>query len=464
VSDKQDSTATQHFTNLIQFRQAAYPLLGNAHDALFELCDANLEMKNIHCLAELSLASAFRRQWSSVYEALQDGRPDRLALLRLYLSQRPAQEQLILASDHTAWSRLWAGTLPGRSYQHQPTPIPGRRPVTIGHGYGTLAIIPEQTGSWALPLLHEQITDQKPVLLATRQLRQVYELLQQRFLCLLDSEYGCATFLSATADLPIDRLFRLRTNLCLEGPTKPRKPKGAPPKHGIPFKFKDPTTWWEPDQIIEEEDPHFGPLVIRIWEGLRFKQALDCRMIVAQIERVRSLGTRRKPKIIWLGWFGAEPPAHWWSLYARRYPIDHWYRFVKSRLHWTLPLLSSSSQCQCWSDLMPLMSWELWLARPIAEDCHLPWQKAQTQLTPGRVCQAWEGILARIGTPTQVCKSRGKSPGWPKGQERKRREEFPLVRSAQWERIRSRRNAVPPGQKAKRGRPKKISDTNLALD
>ena len=32
----------------------------------------------------------------------------------------------------------------------------------------------------------------------------------------------------------------LRTNLCLEGPTKPRKPKGQPPKHGIPFKFKDP--------------------------------------------------------------------------------------------------------------------------------------------------------------------------------------------------------------------------------
>ena len=79
-----------------------------------------------------------------------------------------------MAGDHTAWSRLWAETLAGRSYQHQPTPIPGRRPITIGHGYSTLAIIPEQTGSWALPLLHEQITDQKPVAKGATQLRQVY--------------------------------------------------------------------------------------------------------------------------------------------------------------------------------------------------------------------------------------------------------------------------------------------------
>lgn len=462
MSDKQDSIATQHFTNLIQFRQAAYRLLGNAKDALFELCDANLQMGSIHSFAELSLASAFRRKWSSVYEALQDGRPDRIALQRLYLTRYNSKEPLILAGDHTAWSRLWAETLAERSYQHQPTPIPGRRPITIGHGYSTLAIIPEQTGSWALPLLHEQITDQKPVALGADQLRKAYAAIQKRFLSLWDSEYGCAAFLLATAVLPVDKLIRLRTNLCLEGPTKPRKPKGQPPKHGIPFKFKDPSTWWEPDQVIEEQDSRFGPVIIRIWKGLRFKQALECRMIVAQIERVKEPGTRRKPKIIWLAWVGDAPRERWWSLYTRRYPIDHWYRFAKHRLHWTLPMLSTPAQCQRWSDLMPLMTWELWLARPIAEDCHLPWQKPQKQLSPGRVCQGWAGLLTRIGTPTGVCKSRGKSPGWTKGQARKHREEFPLVRSEKWKHIRSRRKAVPPGQKAKRGRPKQNSDAKLA--
>ena len=312
-----------------------------------------------------------------------------------------------------------------------------------------------------MPLLHEQITDQKPVAKGAAQLRQVYAVLPQRFLSLWDSEYGCAAFLLATADLPVDKLFRLRTNLCLEGPTKPRKPKGQPPKHGIPFKFKDPTTWWQPDQVVQEQDPQFGPVVVRIWQGLRFKQALDCRMIVAQIERLQTPGTRRKPRIIWLAWVGEDPPARWWSYYTRRYPIDHWYRFAKNRLHWTLPMLSTPAQCQRWSDLMPLMTWELWLARPIAEDCRLPWQKPQPLLAPGRVCQAWERIMTQIGTPTRVCKSRGKSPGWQKGQLRKPREQFPLLRSEQWKRIRSRRKALPPGQTAKRGRPKQISNPKL---
>jgi len=34
----------------------------------------------------------------------------------------------------------------------------GAKPVTVGQGYSTIAIIPETEGSWALPLLHERIT------------------------------------------------------------------------------------------------------------------------------------------------------------------------------------------------------------------------------------------------------------------------------------------------------------------
>jgi hypothetical protein len=34
---------------------------------------------------------------------------------------------------------------------------------------------------------------------------------------------------------------------------------------------------------------------------------------------------------------------------------------------------------------MPLMTWELWLARDIVADKPLPWQKRETKLTPGRL-------------------------------------------------------------------------------
>lgn len=452
----------EHFTNLIQFRQAAYLLLGPARDGLFELTDANLQQPHPHSFVELSCAPAFHRQWSSVYEAIQDGRPNRQALMRLYLTQLPNADRLLLVGDHTAWPRLWAETLPGRAYQHQPTPIPGRRPVTIGYGYSTLAVVPELAGSWALPLLHERILNQKPVQAGGEQLRQVCIHLKQRPISLWDSEYGVASFVKATADIPADKLIRLRANTRLEGATKPYCGRGRHPKHGTPFKFSDPATWGPPTEVYEEDDPDFGPLVVRIWTGLRFGQALDCPIRVAQIERTAAPGTRRKPKILWLGWVGEEPPPQWWRLYTRRYPIDHWYRFAKDRLHWTLPRFATPEQADRWSDLMPLLTWEIWLGREWVTDQPLPWQKPQPRPTPGRVCQGISSILAQVGTPVKVCKPRGNAPGWPKGRVRTHRQKQELVRSEHWKAIRAAQQAKKAGETRPRGRPKRSADTVTA--
>ena len=111
---------------------------------------------------------------------------------------------------------------------------------------------------------------------------------------------------------------------------------------------------------------------------------------------------------------------------------------------------------------MPLITWELWLARAGVQDSPLPWQKPQRQLSPGRVCQSLQNILVAIGTPTCVCKTRGKSPGWPKGRPRTRRERYEVIRSEQWKTIRARTKARKEGQQAKRGRPKKVSASSNA--
>ncbi|MCE2673569.1 MAG: hypothetical protein LW635_08190 [Microcystis sp. 53598_E5] len=86
------------------------------------------------------------------------------------------------------------------------------------------------------------------------------------------------------------------------------------------------------------------------------------------------------------------------------------------RLHWTLPSLSTPVQCERWSDLMPLMTWQLWLAKDLVADYHLPWQKPQTLLTPERVAQSLFSLLIEIGSPAQPPKTRGKSPGWEKAE------------------------------------------------
>ena len=446
----------------MQFRQAAYEQLGNARDALFELTDAVIQQRHIQSFAELSCAPAFRRKWSSVYEALQDGRPDRSRLMDLCLAQEDRQERLLLAGDHTAWPRIWAETLPGRSYQHQPSPISCQRPVTVGLGYSTLAVVPEEHGSWALPLLHERIADQKPVMQAAEQLRQICQQLSVRPLSVWDAEYGCGTFLQATEDVPADKLIRLRGNLCLEGPTKPWKGRGVHPKHGIRFHFQDPTSWWQPDEVVQDSDPEFGPVTVRIWHGLRFRKALDCKMIVARVERQQAPGTRRQPRVLWFAWVGEPPLPRWWLQYARRYPIDHWYRFAKGRLHWTLPQFATLQQCDRWSDLMPFLTWELWLARAIVQDCPLPWQKPLTRLSPGRVCQGMQNLLVTIGTPTRMCKPRGKAPGWPTGKPRARREWHDLLISAQWERIREWEKKRKAQKPVKRGRPKRAQPVQTA--
>ena len=79
---------------------------------------------------------------------------------------------------------------------------------------------------------------------------------------------------------------------------------------------------------------------------------------------------------------------------------------------------------------MPLVTWQLWLAREIIEDSPLPWQKPQPKekLTPGRVAQSFSRLLVAIGTPAQSPQLRGKSPGWLKGKIRPKKTRFPIVK------------------------------------
>ena len=75
---------------------------------------------------------------------------------------------------------------------------------------------------------------------------------------------------------------------------------------------------------------------------------------------------------------------------------------------------TSLPNTQLWSWLVTLAYWQLWLARDIIVDQPRNWENAASspaQLTPGRVKRALGGLMAAIGTPTQLPKPRGKSPG-----------------------------------------------------
>lgn len=391
------------------FRQAAYQFLTKAKDATFELMDAVMTTRHASSLAEFSLSPLFRRQYSSTYEAIEDSRPQRNRLAQLYIQQIPKAEYSVFVIDHTNWGRIDAKTLKDRTYQHQK-----QSTIVAGQGYSTIAWLPDSEGSWALPIRHERITSwESPIGKAVWQIKQVVKHLPQRALVLLDREYGNAKWVLETSDLEIESVMRIRSNTCLWNAPPAYSGRGCPRKHGQKFQLKEPETWTIPDQVLELPESICGRVKVTMWKGLHFYPAPKHPVNLILVERLDSTGSGRLMPPLWLVWTGKQTLSleEIWHQYLRRFGIEHWYRFVKQRLHWTMPSFSTPEQSGRWSDLMPLMTWQLWLAKDLVTEFRLPWQSARLKLSPGRVAQSMFSLLLKIGTPASLPKSRGKSPG-----------------------------------------------------
>lgn len=426
------------FEHLRQFRQSIYDQMGKAKDAVFELMDAALVSESIPSFVSLSQSPVFRRQWPSVYAALQDGRLPQAPLLQELIRRVETREQPVLAGDMTLWPRPEAVTLRERVFGHQ-----SGQGTEVGHAYSTLAWIPEMSGSWALPLRHERISSfETPSQRAAFQLQQVSRRLGVRPLGMYDRGYGNAQFVNQTEGIAADLLLRIASNRCVFGAPPPYRGRGAPRKHGVKFKLNDPASWPTPADVLEVDDPHYGRVSLTRWHPFHFKQSPKRPMEVIRVEVLKPLGRKRKFNVLWLAWLGQTMPALQllWRLYLRRFALEHWYRFAKQRLHWTQPHFSSTQASERWSLLVVLMTWQLWLARTECQDTPLPWQSPQDTLAPGRVAQAFASILVAIGTPTKVPKTRGKSPGRAKGDRPPPRLPYPTVKK----RSRRRKTARHP--------------------
>ncbi|MGB5634813.1 MAG: NF041680 family putative transposase [Waterburya sp.] len=426
-----------------KFRQEIYQMLGKAKDATFELMDSIMTTRNVDCLGEFALSPFFRRKWHSTYEAIQDCRPQRNKLMKRYLKEIPTLDYVLLGIDHTAWELRDAGTMKDRGYQHSAS---SKNSSVLGQGYSTIAWLPENQGSWTLPLRHERITSfETPISKAAWQLKQVgLEIKSEKILVVLDCEYGNSSWVNQTAEIKASKLMRIRSNCCLYGVPEAYSGKGRPKRHGSKFKLNDQSTWWQADETVELNDSKLGLIRVSKWRELHFQKAYNQNLNLIKVERLKPQKTGNHHRPLWLVWVGEEflSLEKVWSQYARRFGVDHWYRFSKQRLHWTLPSFSTPQQCERWSDLMPLMSWQLWLAKDLVEDHRLPWQKPQTNLTPQRVAQSIFSLLIDIGSPTQAPKTRGKSPGWEKGHQRSKRKTYPTVKKRQSRRNKSQKKAA----------------------
>jgi DDE superfamily endonuclease len=429
------------FKQLRQFRQTLYSNLGKARDAVFELMDAVLVSGSISSFVSLSQSPVFRRGWASLYAAVHDSRLPRAKLMKQLVAEIATQEQPILVGDTSSWLRPEAETLKDRTLQRG-----AAEAGVAGQSYSTLAWVPEASGSWVLPLRHERITSfETPASKAAFQLKQVSRQLGVRPLAVYDRGYGNASFVNQTSEIEADLLVRLASNRCVYGAPGAYQGRGAPPKHGHKFKFNDPLSWPAFSDTLEVDHPKLGRVRLTRWSGYHFRQSAQRPMEIIRVEILDPIGLRRQFKPLWLAWLGhTMPPLETlWVQYLRRFAVEHWYRFAKQRLYWTHPQLSSTQATERWSALMPLLTWQLWFARLECIDTPLPWQSTQETLAPGRVAQAFAGILVAIGTPVPPPKPRGKSPGRAKGELPPQRPHYPTVKKRAAKRKKSEQSPSP---------------------
>jgi len=246
------------FNNLIEFRQAVYDHgLTKAKDAQFELVDALLLSPAIRSFPELSLSPVFRRQWPSVYAAIEDGRQDVAWLESHFVKQLPLTGVHIYPLDGTAWAHPGAKAMSDRQYIYSPTIAVDGGSIVVGHPYSVLAWAPERKSSWTPPLSVQRINSQQTaVQVGVEQVKQLCRtrkaaLSEALDIIAADGKYGNHRFLGPLKDQPCAVLVRLRRDRVLYGAPGPYGGKGRPRVHGERFAFKEPETWGKAAATVE---------------------------------------------------------------------------------------------------------------------------------------------------------------------------------------------------------------------
>jgi len=379
--------------------------------------DALLSHTEAQSLIELSLSPYFERRWSSLYDAFDNAKIDRGALQKLLMGALPALpdgQRRVFGVDASSIPRPLSGTARDRSYVHASNLPEGSKPVVAGWQFSVIALLPQEPSSWTLPVDSVRIPSQyTQAEVARKQLKQLAPLLEESDLLLGDGYYGSIAFVGLTTGLPCDLLARLAKNRVLYRPAPPRTGKrGAPRKDGTAFKCGDPTTHPTPDGFWEGEDANQHKIEVACWQNLHFKKARSVSVCVIRVTRHGAADTKRDPRVSWFLFVGQTLPplGEIPATYARRYSLEHGFRFDKQDLLWEQARLRTPEQFQHWTDLVACVHVQLGLARELAAE-RRPWERNPRPASPQQVRRAMGGILRQLGTPAKACRVRGKSPG-----------------------------------------------------
>jgi hypothetical protein len=404
-------------------------------DALFELGDALVTGGAVSSLAHLSTEALHRRGWGSAYAALRRGRMDEEAL-RDALARRPlVGGAAVYAVDVSVWPRCDAECSPERGFYYHPSRHSAGQPIVAGWAYSWLAELGFARGSWTAPVDVRRVRPHENANAVAAE--HVGALLGRRPpdaaapLFVFDAGYDPVQLALGLGDAPATLLVRLRSDRCFYADVPPQPGRnGRPRRHGRQLACYDEATWWEPDGDATVDDAQYGAVRVRAWSGVHAKTQAHPgrgtkgpRPIVPGTLLLVEVGKlprpTRPPKRLWLWWSGprAVDLDLAWRAYVRRFDLEHTLRFCKQTLGWTTPRVRHPAQADRWTWLVVAAYTQLRLARAVAADRRLPWERplAPGRLTPCRVRRAFPALLCALGSPAAAPKPTGRSPGRPKG-------------------------------------------------
>jgi hypothetical protein len=450
-------SVSQPLNDLRTFRDSLYRCFERRADALFELADALLTAAGtVPSPVHLSLATAHRRGWGSLYAALSRGRIEERPLCELLARHASttgeASRASVYAVDVSVWSRCDAEASPGRGYYYHPSRHSAGQPIVAGWAYQLVAGLSFERDSWVAPLDARRVRPEEDANLVA--VAQVKDLLRRQPvtrgaipLFVFDAGYDPVKLQRGLEGQRAHVLVRLHSNRAFY--TDPeeveKRPLGRPRRHGSKFALPDPETWPEPAGEHRRLSGDYGEVRVRAWSGLhpktrRIAERYGCekapvvRGTVVLVEVGKLPRQTRKPKKLWL-WFSGEGEADLdllWRAYVRRFDLEHTIRFLKQTLGWTAPRVRHPEQADRWTWLVLAAYAQLGLARSCAEDRRLPWERPQRdrRLTPCRTLRSFAALLAAVGTPASEPKPCGRSPGRPKGRLSGRAKRYPALKKA----------------------------------
>ncbi len=403
-----------------QFRDTVYQCFAKRGDAALDLLDALTSAAVVESPVALSTSALFRRVFSSVYDVLTEGRLDEEALHTAWYTHQPTDSETIAGYevygvDATPRPYTDAPTLPEAQYLK----TEARAVAEVGYKYSWVARLVQWGTSWIAPQAVARMGVQSSdSATAAEQVQALDRQSGRPKVVVGDSLYANKVFLAVFLLLhTIVALVRLRGNRVLYEAPLPKAPgtRGAPRKHGPPFKLANPSR--PPDLelcfTIGRQRVHG-----QVWYGLHFYALAALVGSVLRLEFLKADGTPRYKRPLWLFWTGERKvlPAEVCRMYLWRFAIEHAFRFLKQHLGLNANQSTNLHSTTLWMQLCATAYYQLLLMRPLVQDVRPAWYPrfhngSLRPLTPRQVQVQALAFLFTLGTPAKSPKRAGKGRG-----------------------------------------------------